>query len=82
MLPRRAKRCVFAFDVPVAGLPVVVLVLQLDPPDTVDLLIDELFVTRGTVLGLLVRSLAQQVVLVWGGHGLWPTGGHDRHGWK
>ena len=53
-----------ALHVPVAGLLVVVLVLKLDPADAVDLLIDELLVAGGAVLGRLVGPLAQLFVLV------------------
>src|SRR5215469_1976284 len=52
-----------AFMVPVASRPIVVLVLQLHPPDAVDFLINKLLVTGGTVFGFLVHALAQSIVL-------------------
>lgn len=51
-----------AFLVPVAGGPVVVLILQLDPADAIDLLIDELLVARRAIFGLLERTLGEFVV--------------------
>ena len=53
-----------ALGEPVAGLPVVVLILQLYPADTVDLLVDELLVAGGTVFGSLEHPLGELVVLV------------------
>ena len=52
-----------ALLVPVRVGPVVVLVLELHPADAVDLLIDELLVARGTILGFLERALGQFAVL-------------------
>ena len=52
-----------AFVIPLAGGPVVVLVLQLYPADAVHFLIDELLVAGSTILGFLVHPLAQAIVL-------------------
>src|SRR5215831_9209046 len=56
-----------AFVVPVAGSPIIVLVLELYPADAVDFLIDELLVARRAVLRLLEHSLAQLGVFAWVG---------------
>ena len=50
--------------VPVAGLPVVILVLQLHPTDAIDLLVDKLLVAARAVLRRLEHPLAQELVLV------------------
>ena len=52
--------------VPVTGSPVVVLVLQLYPADTVDLRIDELLVARRAVFRRLIHALVSR--LCWAGH--------------
>src|SRR6185312_4931891 len=51
------------FMVPVAGCPVVVLVLQLHPPNAIDFLIDELLVAGAAILGLLVHAFAEAIML-------------------
>src|ERR1043166_2284713 len=52
-----------ALVVPMARGPIVVLVLQLDPTDAIDLLIDELLVAGRAIFGLLEHALAQLVML-------------------
>ena len=50
-----------ALLVPVAGSPIVVLVLQLHPADPIHFLVDELLVARSAVLGFLIHALAQAI---------------------
>src|SRR5665213_2871197 len=52
-----------AFVVPVAGSPVIILILQLHPANPVYLLVDELFVACRAILGRLVKSPVQAIVL-------------------
>jgi hypothetical protein len=47
--------------VPAALLPVVELILELDPANGVDLLVDELLVAGGAVLGGLEQTLPEIV---------------------
>src|SRR5262245_43923621 len=51
-----------AFMVPVTRCPVVILILQLHPTDTIDLLIDELLVTCGAILRGLVHPFVEPIV--------------------
>ena len=50
--------------VPSAFSPVVVLILQLNPTDTVDLLVNKLLVAGGTILRSFKQALAESIDMV------------------